>query len=176
MEFQPCAVSGAFVILPQPRADDRGSFARAWCANELARYGLVDHVAQVNVAQNHRAGTLRGMHYQQAPHGEVKIVRCNRGTAFDVVLDLRPSSPSYKRWFGVELSETNGRMLYVPEGCAHGYQTLSDGTEVMYFTSAFYAPAAATGVRYDDPAFGIEWPRAVTALSEQDRGWPDFKD
>ena len=176
MDFNPCSVSGAFVIVPQPRADNRGWFARMWCAQELAQHGLVDHVAQVNVASSHLAGTLRGMHYQQAPHDEVKIVRCNRGTVFDVVVDLRPSSPSYKRWFGIELSATNGRMLYVPQGCAHGYQTLSNDAEVMYFTSAFYAPAAATGVRYDDPAFGIEWPCTVAALSEQDRSWPDFKD
>jgi len=176
MEFQSCTVIGAFVIVPQPRGDDRGWFARMWCAQELAQHGLVDRVAQVNVAHSQRAGTLRGMHYQQAPHGEVKIVRCNRGAVFDVVVDLRPPSPSYKRWFGTELSETNGRMLYVPQGCAHGYQTLSGDAEVMYFTSAFYAPAAANGVRYDDPAFGIYWPRAVTALSEQDRNWPDYKD
>lgn len=176
MEFQPCVVSGAFVIVPQPRGDDRGWFARMWCAQELSQQGLVDRVAQVNVARSHRVGTIRGMHYQQAPHDEVKIVRCNRGTVFDVVVDLRPSSPSYKRWFGTELSATNGRMLYVPQGCAHGYQTLSDDAEVMYFTSAFYAPAAAAGVRYDDPAFGIDWPGAVTALSEQDRSWPDYTD
>ena len=176
MELLACAVSGAFVITPQPRADDRGWFARMWCAQELAQKGLEHHVAQVNVARSHLAGTLRGMHYQQAPHDEAKIVRCNRGAVFDVVLDLRSSSPSYKRWFGIELSETNGQMLYVPQGCAHGYQTLSDDAEVMYFTSAFYAPAAATGVRYDDPAFGIDWPRSVTAISGQDRSWPDFID
>ena len=176
MEFRPCAVSDACLIVPQAHADDRGSFSRIWCAKEFEQQGLVHRVVQINAARSHRAGTLRGMHYQRAPHDEAKIVRCNRGSVFDVVLDLRPSSPSYKRWFGVELSESNGKMLYVPEGCAHGYQTLTDDAELMYFTSSFYAPAAATGVRHDDPAFGIGWPLAVTGLSQQDRGWPDFKD
>jgi dTDP-4-dehydrorhamnose 3,5-epimerase len=121
---------------------------------------------------NERKGTVRGMHYQEAPAREAKLVRCTRGSMVDVALDLRPDSPTYGQWYGIELSAQNGRMLYVPEMCAHGYQTLEDGTEMHYMTSAFYTPAAARGVRFDDPAFRIEWPLSIVSVSEQDRSWP----
>jgi dTDP-4-dehydrorhamnose 3,5-epimerase len=131
-------------------------------------------VSQINTAFSRRAGTLRGMHYQLAPHAENKFVRCTRGALYDVALDLRPESPTFKAWFGVELTAEDGRMLWIPEGCAHGYQTLSDATELLYLTSRAYEPAQARGVRYDDPAFGVAWPLEVRVISDADRGWPDF--
>ena len=165
MDFEACTVDGAWIIAPRDRPDERGTFSRLFCAATLQSRGLEAYFPQVNVARSIRAGTLRGMHLQRPPHAEVKIVRCNRGSAFDVVLDLRPDSPTFRRWFGLELSGENGRMLYVTAGCAHGYQTLVDGAEVMYFTSTPYAPSAATGVRHDDPAFGIRWPMPPTSIS-----------
>jgi dTDP-4-dehydrorhamnose 3,5-epimerase len=152
-------------------SDDRGFFARVWCQDEFAEQGLKVDWVQANVGRSVRAGTLRGMHYQRDPHAEVKLVRCTRGAVYDVALDLRPSSPSYLEWVGATLSADDHSMLYIPEGCAHGYQTLADDSEIVYFTSARYARDAATGARYDDPAFGIEWPRAVEVISEQDAGW-----
>lgn len=175
MQFEPTSVDGAFVIRPQPRADERGHFARVYCAAELAQRDLVSEISQINTGVSPRAGTLRGMHYQAAPHAEVKIARCVRGAAFDVVVDLRPDSPSYKRWFGIELNAVNGLMLYAPAGTAHGYLTLQPDTEVTYLTSRPYAPDAVRGVRFDDPAFGIEWPREVAIVSQADRAWPDFR-
>jgi dTDP-4-dehydrorhamnose 3,5-epimerase len=172
MKFTPCRVAGVYVIDLERREDERGFFARTWCARELAAQGLNPGVAQVNVQVSPRAGTLRGLHFQLEPFAEVKIVRCNRGRIFDVAVDLRPSSPTYLGWYGIELRAEEGRMLYVPEGCAHGYLTLEPDTEVMYFTSEFYAPEAARGVRYDDPAFGIEWPAQPVLVSAADRSWP----
>jgi dTDP-4-dehydrorhamnose 3,5-epimerase len=145
---------------------------RAWCAREFAENGLDFLPVQANMGFSVRKGTIRGMHFQQVPAPEAKLVRCTRGAMFDVVLDLRPESPTYRKWYGAELTAGNGRMLYVPEYCAHGYQTLEENTEMHYMTSAFYTPGAASGVRFDDPAFQIDWPLAVTIISEQDRNWP----
>jgi dTDP-4-dehydrorhamnose 3,5-epimerase len=177
MIFTETSIPGAFVIDLEQRGDDRGFFARAWCANEFADHGLNQRLVQVNLSFNQRAGTLRGMHLQTAPHEEAKCVRCTRGAIYDVVLDLRPDSPAYKRWEAVELTAENRRMLYVPEGCAHGYQTLVADTETLYQVSEFYAPESEEGVRWDDPAFGIDWPDAAErVLSPKDAAWPDFRD
>jgi dTDP-4-dehydrorhamnose 3,5-epimerase len=172
MHFVDTDVIGAKVIEPTPHLDDRGRFMRAWCAREFSEQGIEFVPVQANMGLSVHKGTIRGMHYQKAPAVETKLVRCTRGAMFDVVLDLRPESSSYGKWFGVELTAENGRMLYVPERCAHGYQTLEDGTEMYYFASEYYTPAAATGVRFDDPAFRIQWPLAATIVSEQDRNWP----
>lgn len=172
MRFITTRVVDARVIDPEPRTDDRGRFMRAWCAQEFAANGITFAPVQANMGFNLRKGTVRGMHVQLAPAPEAKLVRCTRGSIFDVVVDLRPQSSSYLQWFGVELSAANGRMLYVPEYCGHGYQALEDDTEMHYMTSAFYNAEAAKGARFDDPAFGIEWPLAVTSVSDQDRNWP----
>ncbi len=155
MHFTETIIAGAWVIDPSPHQDDRGRFMRAWCAREFGEHGVEFSPVQANMGYSVRKGTTRGMHYQEAPALEAKLVRCTKGAMFDVVLDVRPGSSSYGNWYGVELSETNGRMLYVPEHCAHGYQTLEENTEMYYMTSAFYTPSAVRGVRYDDPAFGI---------------------
>jgi dTDP-4-dehydrorhamnose 3,5-epimerase len=172
MRFTETHISGAWVIDPSPHADERGRFMRAWCAREFAEHGLDFLPVQANMGFSVREGTVRGMHFQVAPALEAKLVRCTRGAIFDVVLDLRPESPSYGEWRGVELSAENGRMLYVPEHCAHGYQTLEECTEIYYMASAFYTPSAVRGVRFDDPAFGIQWPFGARVVSEQDRTWP----
>ncbi|MCS6948554.1 MAG: dTDP-4-dehydrorhamnose 3,5-epimerase [Steroidobacteraceae bacterium] len=172
MRFVPCDIPGVFLLEQEPRHDERGHFARLWCERELADRGLCARVAQVNTQLSPQTATLRGLHYQCAPHAEVKIVRCNRGSIFDVAVDLRTDSPTYRRWFGLRLSAGDGRMLYVPQGCAHGYLTLEPDTEVMYFTSEFYAPSSASGVRYDDPAFSIRWPLPPLLISAADRAWP----
>jgi dTDP-4-dehydrorhamnose 3,5-epimerase len=175
MHFTTVDIVGARVIDPQPHADARGRFMRAWCAREFAEHGLNFLPVQANMGLSVRKGTVRGMHFQAAPALEAKLVRCTRGAILDVVLDLRLESLTYGKWYGAELSAENGRMLYVPEGCAHGYQTLLDDTEMHYMTSAFYTPSAACGVRFDDPAFNIQWPVVVTVVSEQDRNWPLVK-
>jgi dTDP-4-dehydrorhamnose 3,5-epimerase len=172
VRFRETALAGAWVIDPSPHQDERGRFTRAWCAREFEEHGIRFTPVQANVAFSRCRGTIRGMHFQVAPALEAKLVRCTRGAMFDVALDLRPGSPSYGKWWGEELTAENGRMLFVPELCAHGYQTLEDDTEMHYMTSAFYAPASATGVRFDDPAFSIAWPLPVTMVSEQDLGWP----
>jgi dTDP-4-dehydrorhamnose 3,5-epimerase len=172
--FEELAVAGAFLVKPERRSDDRGYFARMWCRQELGSRGLVNHIEQINTGFSPKAGTLRGMHYQLPPHAEVKIARCTRGAVFDVVVDLRQGSPSLGRWAGVHLTPEAGALLYVPQGCAHGYLTLRDDTELVYMTSAPYAPGAARGVRHDDAAFGIDWPAAVHVISEPDRNWPAF--
>jgi dTDP-4-dehydrorhamnose 3,5-epimerase len=172
MRFTESRVLGARLIDPSPREDERGRFLRAWCSREFTEHGLEFLPVQANMGFSVRKGTIRGMHFQGAPALEAKLIRCTRGSMFDVVLDLRPDSASYGKWHGVELSAENARMLYVPEQCAHGYQTLEDDTEMYYMTSQFYTPSAACGVRFDDPAFGIEWPLATTVVSEQDRNWP----
>jgi dTDP-4-dehydrorhamnose 3,5-epimerase len=172
MRFLETRVNGAKVIDPSPHQDQRGRFLRAWCAREFAEHDLNFVPAQANLGFSTTRGTVRGMHYQAAPASEAKLVRCTRGAIFDVVLDLRPESPSFGKWFGVELSAENGRMLFVPEDCAHGYQTLEADTEMYYMTSAFYMPSAVRGVRFDDPAFGINWPFVAAVVSEQDRNWP----
>jgi dTDP-4-dehydrorhamnose 3,5-epimerase len=171
VRFTGTAVEGVTVVEVERISDDRGFFARVWCQDEFAQHGIHKEWAQANVGRSIRAGTLRGMHYQRDPHAEAKLVRCTRGSVYDVALDLRPSAPSYLRWAGVTLGADDHTMLYIPEGCAHGYQTLADDSEIVYYTSAPYARDAATGARYDDAAFGIEWPLAVEVISEQDAGW-----
>lgn len=175
MTFTETGLQGAYAIHPTRIADHRGYFARAFCQSEFGALGLRSDVAQMNVAFNPKTGTLRGMHFQEAPHAEAKLVRCTRGALFDVIVDLRPGSPTLGRWFGAELSAENGVQLYAPEGFAHGYQTLMPDSEICYLTSASYAPAAARGVRFDDPVFGIAWPLPVSAISDADRQWPDFR-
>jgi dTDP-4-dehydrorhamnose 3,5-epimerase len=173
--FEQTRLSGAFFVDLERREDSRGFFARTWCANEFADHGLTTEVVQANISFNPRQGTLRGMHFQRAPHAETKLVRCTRGAIYDVVVDLRRDSDTYKEWVGVELSADNRRALFVPEGFAHGYQTLVPDAEVFYQVSEYYTPGAEGGVRWDDPAFGIEWPDPDDAfLSDKDRSWPDF--
>jgi len=172
MRFMETGIVGAKVIHPSPHQDERGRFLRAWCAREFAEHGLDFLPVQANLGFSTTRGTVRGMHFQEAPAIEAKLVRCTRGAIFDVVLDLRPESSSYGKWYGVELNAENGQMLYVPANCAHGYQTLKECTEVYYMTSGFYTPSVARGVRFDDPAFCIQWPLVPTVVSEQDRNWP----
>jgi dTDP-4-dehydrorhamnose 3,5-epimerase len=173
--FEETKLPGAFVIELERREDERGFFARTFCANEFADQGLNARLVQANTSWNPRQGTLRGMHFQKAPSAEVKVVRATRGAIHDVVIDLRPDSPTYKQWIGVDLTEENRRALYVPEGFAHGFQTLAPDTEVHYLVTEFYTPEAEGGVRWDDPAFGIEWPDPANAfLSPKDATWPDF--
>ncbi len=175
MEFIETTLAGAFVVRPRRIDDHRGFFARAFCADEFREHGLNPDMLQLNVGFSHKQGTVRGLHYQKAPHAEAKFVRCTRGAVYDVVVDIRPDSPTRGRWVGVELTADNGSMLYAPEGLAHGYQTLVDETEIYYMTTARYAAASAHGVRFDDPAFGIEWPLPVSVISDPDRSWPDFQ-
>jgi dTDP-4-dehydrorhamnose 3,5-epimerase len=172
VHFVDVNVIGAKLIDPSPHEDNRGRFMRAWCAREFAEHGVDFLPVQANMGFSVRKGTVRGMHFQEAPALEAKVVRCTRGAIFDVVIDLRPDSQSYGRWYGAELTAENGRMLYVPRHCAHGYQTLEERTEMYYMTSEFYAPGAVHGVRFDDPAFEIQWPLVATVVSEQDRNWP----
>jgi dTDP-4-dehydrorhamnose 3,5-epimerase len=176
MRFVDTQIGGVTVVEPTPHGDERGRFMRAWCAKEFADHSLNFVPVQANMGFSVRKGTLRGMHFQVEPALEAKLVRCTRGSMFDVALDLRPDSPTYLKWFGVELSADNARMLYVPEGCGHGYQTLEDNTEMHYMTSAYYTASAVRGARFDDPAFGIEWPVPVTVVSEQDRKWSLVED
>ncbi len=172
MIFTETRVKGAYLVDIAKREDSRGFFARAWCKQEFEAHGLNPNVAQANIGFSPKRGTLRGMHYQAAPYQEAKLVRCTMGEIYDVLIDLRPDSPTYMQWLGVELTAQNRQMLHVPEGCAHGYQTLTDDTEVVYQTSQFYAPEYARGVRYDDPAFGISWPIEVRVISDADKSWP----
>jgi dTDP-4-dehydrorhamnose 3,5-epimerase len=172
MRFLETNVAGAWVIEPSPHQDCRGRFMRAWCAREFEEHGIHFVPVQANLGFSAKKGTIRGMHFQEAPALEAKLVRCTRGAMFDVAIDLRPGSATYGKWHGVELTAENGRMLFVPEQCAHGYQTLEGNTEMHYMTSQFYAPESACGVLFDDPAFEIQWPLAATVLSEQDRNWP----
>ena len=174
MNITETRLPGAYIVDIKRIADERGFFARGWCHDEFTRHGLNPRVAQVNIAFNTRRGTLRGLHFQRDPKAEAKLVRCTRGSIFDVIVDLRRNSATYGQWLGVELTEDNHRMLYAPEGFAHGYQTLVDQTEIYYHTSEFYAPEFAAGARFDDPAFGIQWPLAVESISDQDRNWPPY--
>jgi len=156
--------------------DERGFFARAWCRDEFADHGLVPELTQCSISRNSRAGTLRGMHFQRPPHEEAKLVRCTTGAIFDVIVDLRPDSLTYTEWVGVELDAERGNALYVPKGFAHGFQTLVDRTDVLYMISDPYVPEAASGVRWDDPAFAIEWPyKNMRTISDRDRSWPDHQ-
>jgi dTDP-4-dehydrorhamnose 3,5-epimerase len=174
MIFTVTPLAGAYLIDLKKITDERGFFARAWCRDTLKQQGLNPDQTQLNVGFSHKKGTLRGMHFQKAPHAEVKIVRCTRGAVFDVMVDLREGSATRGKWFGIELSQDNHQQLYIPEGFAHGYQTLADNCEIEYSTTHVYAAASASGVRHDDPAFGIQWPLPVTVISEPDRKWPDF--
>ena len=174
MKFTPTDLAGATVIDLERREDARGWFARTYCAREFAEHGLPTDMVQTNMSLTRRAGTLRGMHFQLAPDAEDKLVRCVRGAIWDAIVDIRPQSPTYCRWIGVELSEDNGRMLLVPKGFAHGFVTLSDDAAVTYQVSAFYSPKSERGARHDDPAFGIRWPVPVLDMSDKDRNWPDF--
>jgi dTDP-4-dehydrorhamnose 3,5-epimerase len=174
MRFEATDIPGCVVVHLERHEDKRGHFARVWDGAVFAEHGLNPTLAQCSVSFNRRKGTLRGMHYQVPPHAEAKLVRCTRGALFDVCLDLRPDSPAFRRWVGVELTPDNGRALYVPEGCAHGFLTLADATEVLYLISAPYVPEAAAGVRWDDPAFAIAWPGAVAVIHERDAAYPAF--
>jgi len=176
MKFTETSVSGAYLVEPEPRGDDRGFFARLWCQDEFAAHGLTAEFVQCNDSFSVRRGTLRGLHYQIAPYAEVKLVRCVRGSVFDVLVDLRPDSPTFKRWFGAELTSKNRQMLYVPEGCAHGYLTLQDESEVVYPVTRPYRPEAERGIRWNDPQFGISWPDAGSlTMSPKDERWPDYR-
>ncbi|MEO8186335.1 MAG: dTDP-4-dehydrorhamnose 3,5-epimerase [Burkholderiaceae bacterium] len=172
MDFHECAVLGARLTEPAIRNDTRGRFMRAWCQSEFTEHGIQFTPVQANMGLSIRRGTIRGLHYQTEPALEAKLVRCTRGAIFDVVVDLRPTSSTYRAWFGTTLSADNGRMLFVPEGCAHGCQATEDMSEIHYLTSAFYSPNNVRGLRYDDPAIGITWPLEVSEISEQDRSWP----
>ena len=172
MHITATKLSGAALIEPERLADERGWFARIYCEREFATHGLPSRMVQTNRSLTRRAGTLRGMHYQLAPHGEDKLVRCEHGAIWDAIVDLRPDSPTYGQWLGVELSEDNARMLLVPRGFAHGFVTLTDNVAVSYQVSNFYTPGAERGARYDDEAFGIKWPIPIKHLSAKDAAWP----
>jgi len=175
LTFEEIWLPGAYVIDLERREDERGFFARTFCADEFGDRGLATGLVQANMSWNPKQGTLRGMHFQHAPHAEVKVVRATRGAIYDVIIDLREDSPTYKRWFGIELTEENRTALYVPERFAHGFQTLAPDTEVHYLVTEYYTPEAEGGVRWDDTAFAIEWPDPEHAiLSPKDRAWPDF--
>jgi len=172
--FTETTLSGVFVIEPEKIEDARGFFARTWCQRELSAYGLESQLVQCSISFNRKAGTLRGMHYQVAPYEETKIVRCTRGALYDVVIDLRPHSATFKRHVAVTLTGENHTILYIPKGFAHGFQTLEDDTEVLYQMSEFYAPEYARGVRWNDPAFAIAWPLAERIINDRDQHYPDF--
>jgi dTDP-4-dehydrorhamnose 3,5-epimerase len=175
MRFTETSVKGAYIVEPEARGDARGFFTRLWCQQEFADRGLSAAFVQCNDSFSPGRGTLRGLHYQTAPHQEVKLVRCIRGAVYDVIVDLRPDSPTYLRWVGLELTGENRTMLYVPEGCAHGYLTLEDNSEVTYPVSQFYHPEAERGVRWNDPLFGIQWPNGgARTISPKDQAWPDY--
>lgn len=175
MIFRETDIEGVIVVEPQPSYDERGYFARVFCEEAFAERGLVSRFVQHSLSYSIRVGTLRGMHFQRAPHGETKLVTCLAGRTRNVVVDLRPRSPTYLRWQGFDLDPKSRRRLYIPEGCAQGFQTLADDTEVFYLISARYEPTAATGVRHDDPAFAIRWPLPVSVISDRDRTWPDYE-
>lgn len=174
MKFTETEIPGAWLIELDRIEDDRGFFARAWSEDELRDHGIDPTVVQINLSRSRHRGTIRGMHYQRSPHAEGKFVRCIRGALFDVLIDLRPDSPGFLRWAGYRLSADQHQALYVPPGCAHGFQTLEDDTEAFYMVSAPYCASAEGGIRWNDPRFGIEWPLADhPVLSDKDRGWPD---
>jgi dTDP-4-dehydrorhamnose 3,5-epimerase len=174
MIFKETKLKGAYIIEIELMEDERGFFARSFCVKEFKEYGLNPNIAQCNISYNEKKGTLRGMHYQVAPHEEVKLVRCTMGAIYDVIIDLRPDSSTFKQWIAVGLSKENHQMLYVPEGFAHGFQTLEDRTEVLYQISEFHHPEWARGVRWNDPTFGIFWPVNVEIISVGDQQYPDF--
>jgi dTDP-4-dehydrorhamnose 3,5-epimerase len=172
MRFEPTELQGVVLVKLEQHVDERGYFARSFCAAEFAAEGLANHFPQSSLSFNKVAGTLRGMHYQLAPHAETKLVRCSRGAILDVVVDLRPSSKSYLRWQSFELNHLNGHALYIPDGFAHGFQTLADNCEVSYSITPAFVSGAGAGLRWDDPAIDIRWPRPISRISEKDRSWP----
>jgi len=174
MKFHPTTLNDCWLIELEPVRDQRGSFARTFCAREFFAWGLQTSFPQHSVSMTAKKGTVRGMHFQRDPDGEAKLVRCVRGRIFDAVVDIRPNSPTFGRWQGFELCMENGRQLYIPEGFAHGYQTLTDDVEVSYLISTFYVPEASWGIRHDDPAVQIAWPLPISVISDKDRSWPDL--
>ena len=175
MLFHQAKLQDVYEVQIEPHLDERGLFARTWCKEEFEANGLNSALVQCSISFNKKRGTLRGIHYQVGPHAEAKLVRCTRGAIYDVVVDLRRSSPGFKNWVAVVLTAENRKALYVPEGCAHGFLTLEDDTEVLYQMSEFYSAGSARGVRWNDPAFGVTWPGNVEVISERDRNYPDFK-
>lgn len=174
MHFQPTPIPGVVVVRSERFEDERGFFARAWARDAFEEHGLNASLVQCSSSYNTKKGTLRGMHYQAAPHAEAKLVRCTRGALYDVAVDIRPDSSTFKQWFGMELSTENGAGLYIPEGCAHGFLTLEDATDVFYMITAPYAPETSRGFRYNDPAFGIDWPGEAVVINERDASYSDF--
>jgi dTDP-4-dehydrorhamnose 3,5-epimerase len=174
MIFTETKLRGAFIIQPELLGDERGFFARTFCRHEFTDHGLQSAFVQCNISFNNKNGTLRGMHYQAAPHQEAKLVRCTAGSIYDVIIDLRPDSATFTQWVAVELSAENRKMLYIPEDFAHGFLTMADNTEIFYQMSKFYEPQAARGLRWNDPAFGVQWPATVTTISSKDQNYPDF--
>jgi dTDP-4-dehydrorhamnose 3,5-epimerase len=172
MKFIPLSLPGAYLIEPELMTDERGAFARTFCRNTFLEYGLNPHLEQCSFSFNRKKGTLRGMHFQKAPHAEAKLVRCTQGKIYDVVIDLRPDSPTYRKWEAATLTAENRQMLYIPEGFAHGFQTLEDDTEVFYQISFTYVPTSASGMRWDDPSLNISWPTQVTVISSKDQQYP----
>jgi dTDP-4-dehydrorhamnose 3,5-epimerase len=175
VRFERTPLGGAWIIELEPNRDERGSFARSFCEHEFAAHGLPIRFPQSNISHNTHAGTMRGMHFNAPDHEESKVVRCTRGAVYDVIVDLRRESSTYRHWFGIELDAESGRALFVPEGFAHGFLTLVDDTDVSYLMGAFYEPDAALGVRWDDPAFDIDWPREPAVISRRDATYPDFE-
>lgn len=174
MIFIETKLKGAYIVELEKREDNRGFFARGWDGNLLQQQGLIGRVVQQNIAFSKTKGTIRGLHYQKVPYQETKFVRCTRGSVFDVIVDLRPDSPTFKQWLGVKLAMDNYRVLYVPKDFAQGFQSLEDNSEIMYLVSEVYTPAAEAGVRYNDPSIGIKWPLPVSMISEKDTNWPDY--
>jgi dTDP-4-dehydrorhamnose 3,5-epimerase len=174
VKFVETKLKGVYLVELEKREDNRGFFARGWDKSILEQHGLIGGVLQQNIAFSKFKGTVRGPHYQKAPHEETKFVRCTRGAVFDVTVDLRPDSETFQQWLGVTLTMDDYKVLYVPKGCAHGFQSLEDNSEIMYLVSEVYTPTAEAGIRYDDPCIGIEWPLPVSMVSEKDSSWPDF--
>jgi len=172
MIYTQTSLPGVYLLDMQPIEDERGFFSRFWCSKEMQDQGLPFQVAQINASLNHKAGTVRGLHWQREPHAEAKIVSCTSGRVFDVAVDVRPESKNYLSWFGVELGPESNRMIYIPEGFAHGYQALEDDTRMLYLVSEFYTPGVEGGLRHDDPAIGIDWPQQVSSVSDKDAQWP----
>lgn len=174
MNFEPTSIPGAFVIRVERHEDERGFFARVWCRDEFAAHGIDAGIVQASISHNRQAGTLRGLHFTWPPSSEAKLVRCENGRVYDVILDLRPNSPTFLRHFGLVLDEQQRDALYIPHGVAHGFQTLTEGTDVLYMMTDVFRPELAAGARFDDPTFGITWPLPVTIIADRDRGYPDF--
>jgi dTDP-4-dehydrorhamnose 3,5-epimerase len=174
MKFTETKLQGSYVIEVEKIEDDRGFFGRWWCEDEFKKYNLNTNIVQANVSRSNKKGTLRGLHFQKSPHQETKLLRCTKGAVYNVIIDLRPESPTFKKWFGVKLTEDNHKMIYVPENFANGFLTLEDNSEVYYLVTEFYNKEAESGIRWNDPAFNIKWPRAITEITEKDNGCANF--